>query len=433
MSDFSTGIEGLEEFEHPNIILMTAHDMGQHLGCYNVNIETPNIDLLAETGVRFQQSFGTAPQCSPSRASIMTGKYPHQHGLMGITGWGHELKDDVKALPTYLRESGYSTYLYGTQHEAPSAKRLGYQTAKVGEAPVAEVVDAIESDISNIAQEAPFFLSIGLREAHRPFTSSDHNVPDPPEEVNPLPYLPDHEDIRKDIGELQGQIKSIDWGVGRLSDILDKEDLERNTLIILTTDHGIAFPRAKGTCYDPGIETALIMNDDGDLPAGEVCRDKVSHVDLFATILDYAGLNVPNDVEGDSFLPHLKDETHEFREYIFTEMTWHDRYNPMRSVRTDKYKYIKNFWKLPRVYLPMDVFESKSGRIVREEYYTSFRPREELYDLEKDPHEKHNLIDNPAYDDTLQKLRNVLIEWMYSTQDALLDGPVPPERSCDDN
>jgi len=418
--------------------------MGQYLGCYGNAVDTPNMDALAEQGTRFENSFCTAPQCSPSRGSVMSGLHPHQNGLMGLVNFGWELPDEVTTLPEALRESGYRTYLIGAHHEVEDPSRMGYQYLYTDTQHAPDVADHVEATIDDMASEAPFFASVGFFEPHRPFRSAD--VPEEAydtyeaAEVEPLPYLPDAEGIREDIADLQSLLTTtVDPAVGRILDTLRSAGIEDETVVVLTTDHGIAMPRAKGMCYDPGIQTALVVRYPGE--RGGVVRDElVSNVDLFPTFLDVAGVESPPDLPGWSFRPLLTGGSYTPRDRVFVEITWHDRYNPIRGIRTRRYKYLRNFWQSPRVYLPGDVFGSKAGQEVREEFHVDDRSREELYDLSVDPQEQNNLASDrriyespadasdpdPEYTDVLESLRGQLDRWMERTDDPLLDGPVAP-------
>lgn len=187
-------------------------------------------------------------------------------------------------------------------------------------------------------------------------------------------------------------------------------------------------PRAKGMCYDPGIGTFLIMYMKGRYEGGKEYNELISNVDLLPTYIEFANGRVPDKLDGRSFLSLIDRKRYKERDYIFAELTWHDRYNPIRSVRTKRYKYIKNFGRRPRVYLPRDIFTSRAGYSMFEECYYFVRDEEELYDLEKDPWEKMNVIDLPEYRDIRDKLRGILNEWMISTNDPLLKGDISPNN-----
>ena len=415
----------------PNVVLISGHDLGRLLSVYNRDIETPELDKLSEGGVTFENNFATASQCSPSRASIMTGKYPHNHGLMGLVheGYGWKLNEDEKTIPNYLNESGYETHLFGLQHESKNPSDLGYQYIH-GEGIGSQRAKPTTKDFLNFLDSwednnSPFFASIGFYEAHRPYGLEKYEDVKP-SEISPLPYLPDTKKIRDDLAGLYSMIHRVDESVGIIMKKLSGTGIKENTLVIFTTDHGIAMPRAKGTCYDPGVGTALVMSDSEVFSTGNRYEELISNIDLLPTLLDYLEIEIPQRIDGKSFYPLVKGNNYQSRNHIFMEMTWHDKYNPLRAIRTERYKYIKNFVDEPGIYLPADIYDSPSGEEVKDKYYSFPRPDEELYDLQSDPWEKNNLAELSTQDDVKKELKDKLIDWMEETNDPLLNGPVPP-------
>jgi arylsulfatase A-like enzyme len=428
----------------PNVVLIHSHDLGRHVGCYDRGVETPHIESLAAEGAVFENHFVSAPQCSPSRGSLHTGCYPHVNGLMGLAHHQWELNDDVETMPGLLADAGYETHLFGLQHVTDDPSAIGFQhdhstwrvtpsSAALLEATRARhVADTVETFLGMGAYREPFFASVGFFEAHRigvddifRFDDGSYDPPDP-ESVDVPSFIPEGPGARADLAELEGMVTAIDDAVGRIVDALDANGLREDTLVLFTTEHGIAFPRAKGCVYDGGIEAALVARYPSVVDAGTRHDELVSNVDVLPTVLDLIDGADPGDVDGRSFLPLVTDQQYLPRDQVFAEMTWHDRYNPMRAVRTERYKYIRNFWHLPTVTLTNDVFASRAGREVREEYYVSNRPYEELYDLEADPNERHNLAGDDDYEPVRVELENRLVAWLRQTDDPLLDGPIPP-------
>ena len=431
--------------ERPNVVVVHPHNLGQHIGCYGWSVDTPNVDAIADEGVRFENYFCPASHCSPARGSLWTGNYPHNNGLIGLAHLGWELNDDERTLIMDLDDAGYSTHLFGLQHISSDPTRPGYQHVEGSthefnvDEPADEVAESVASFLEGVdADDQPFFASVGFSEVHRePLVDRcldcgwtfdlEGYEPDDSENVDPLPYLPDREAIREELTHFQGMIHAIDDAVGRIDDALADAGLREDTVFVFTTDHGIGFPRSMGTCYDPGVETALVARWPGEFEAGVVREELLSNVDFRSTMLDLLGEPTPDDADGRSFAPLLTgDDGYEPRDEIFLEFTWHSKYNPMRAVRTDRFKYVRNFGDLPRVYIPAPLFSSEAGKEVRAEFYGSQRPGEELYDLEADPHEQENLADDPEYADRLESLRETVDEWMESTDDRLLDGKWPP-------
>ncbi|MDQ2051007.1 sulfatase [Natronolimnohabitans sp. A-GB9] len=439
----------------PNVVLIHCHDLGKYVGCYGADAETPRIDALAADGVRFDQHFVTAPQCSPSRSSLLTGRHPHQNGMLGLAHGNWEVGPDEQFLPALLADAGYETHLFGLQHVTEHLERLGYDRIHSDEslrpdtspsvhetARARDVSDDVAATLEAGDHEEPFFASVGFFELHRVeenggfgFEADRYGAPDPVD-VEPLEFLPDCPGIRSDIAEIHGMVSAIDDGVGTIVDALEDAGLSEDTLLVFTTEHGLAMPRAKGCCFDPGIEGALLLCWPDVLESGRVVDDLVSNVDVFATLLEIADAPAPEKpIAGRSFAPLLGNRErwgeYEPRDRLFSGMTWHDRYNPIRAIRTDRWKYVRNFWHLPAVYMTSDVYCSAAGREVRGAYYSEQRPYEELYDLEADPLEQENLAagddpDDPAVVAVRDRLRGELLEWMADTDDPLLEGPVVP-------
>ena len=424
--------------EKPNIVLFITHDQGQFLSCYNSaqfpnSLSTSNINRLANNGVRFNNYFCTAPQCSPSRGSLMTGLYPHQNGLMGLVNLGWTLPENNITLPMYLREYGYSTHLLGLQHESINVSSLGYDKVSERVRSYKYTTEKMEEQYTKFFEDRanednPFFVNIGTIEVHRPFELWSDSVD--PKYVKVPPFLPDNEMVREDLGLYYGSIENVDLAIGKIIQCLDKLKLRKNTLFIYTTDHGSPFPRSKCTLYDPGIKIALVMNypDSEVFTGGKVINEMISNIDLLPTILDVIGGKKPRQIEGISFLPLLKDLYGRFRNEIYTEKTFHEIYDPIRSVRTEKFKYIRNFESFDSLYqLPLDIQRSPSGKYL-EDSIKKPRVEEEIYDLEKDPHENSNLINDPTYLKVLTDLRQKLMNWMIKTKDPLLKGKIKDER-----
>lgn len=429
----------------PHVLLVHSHDLGRYLSCYGVDVDTPNFDRMADNGALFENHFTTAPQCSPSRGSMWTGNYPHVHGLMGLAHHDWAFSAEQRPLPIRLKELGYDTHLFGLQHVTHDPELIGFEHVHTrgalspGVEPAdheqnlaREVAPFVESFLETGDHDDPFFASVGFFETHLIqddqgfFGFGEGYDTDDPDEVEVPAYLPDTEAIRKDVADMRGMINALDNGMGAILDALEAAGIEDETVVLFTTEHGIPFPRAKGTCYDAGIEGALLMQYPPLIDGGSVYDELLSNVDVLPTLIDLVTGDPPEGIDGNSFLPLLKDEPYYPRERLFAEITWHDSYNPIRAVRTDRYKYIRNFWYLPKVYLPNDVYRSRSGHVVREEFSFPARPYEELYDLEEDPYESTNLAAEESYEHVRAALEGELADWMHDTNDPLLDGPVEP-------
>ena len=264
--------------EQPNIVLIHCHDLGQHLGCYGADVHTPEIDDFATDGVRFENHFCTAPQCSPSRASIMTGQYPHTHGVLGLAHGGWYLTIDGVTLPRILGDLGYETHHFGFQHVAAHPGHLGYdfthgyEYEDAGWLEASDTVADFQSALDDTTDETPFFTTVGFKEPHDPFDRE--YVPQSakdryePADIEVPPGIPDSAENRERLAKFNALVTGVlDPAVGDIVGTLEEHGILDDTLVVFTTDHGIAFPQAKLTGYDAGLETALLVRHPS-LPSG---------------------------------------------------------------------------------------------------------------------------------------------------------------------
>lgn len=412
-----------------NLILIDCHDLGQHLGCYGwTSVPSPNLDVLAAQGMRFTNNFCTAPQCSPSRAAIYTGRYPHATGMLGLAHppFDWRLHRNEVHLARHLQQAGYFTAQIGTQHvtahDDASVRALGFDhVARAGVA--AEVADHAIAFLQS-APPQPFFLNIGFVEPHRDAQGRFKQAPpDSSHGVQVPPYLPQSDAARAEFAELQGVIGAMDAAVGRIWRTVRDLALDEESWLIFTTDHGLAMPRAKCTLYDPGLKTALIMLAPAfGLTGGRVYDELISNVDLTPTILEMLGLPLPDTLQGRSFAALLRSEPQGPRAYIFAEKTFHTAYEPQRAIRSARHKLIWNaeagIMNVPGDIMRSPIYPEMIHEIVEE------RPPFELYDLEADPGEGTNLAGDPRFAEVVSMLRNELRRWMEETSDPLLDGPI---------
>ncbi len=412
----------------PNILMIICHDIGQHCGIYGAGVETPNIDAIAHDGVYFTNYHCSAAQCSPSRGSIFTGKYPHSNGLVGLAHIGWSYNEGEQTLQMRLQEAGYTTHLFGVQHETTGdPRRLGYHTHVRGNRAdqAGPATCAFLEDTAKTGADSPWFACMGTFEPHRPFDMEGYPRDDP-ETLQVQHWLPDKPGIREDTAGLNGMVWTLDEWVGKVRETLKETGLDENTLLIFTTDHGTAMPRAKGTCYDPGTKTALAMHMPGHVEGGARRDELLANCDLMPTLMQFVDQPEPTGIDGRSFLGLIDGSGYTPRDSIFCEMTWHDRYNPMRCIRTNTHKYIRNFGERPLVYLPLDVWDGPAGAEMRDEYYGSPRPAEQLYDLAADPLEMNDVAQDPGYADIMADLRGQVDDWLQETNDPILKGDWAP-------
>jgi arylsulfatase A-like enzyme len=434
----------------PNILLFIPHDLGDHLRCYgHASVRSPNLDRLASRGVRFTDYFTAAPECTPSRAGMFTGLYTHQNGLMGLTHRGWELNPDAEHLAKRLWRGGYQTYLFGWQHEAGgAASELGYNhLLSQRNCRAAAVCDEAAAFVQSPAAcgAKPWFACLGFIEVHRPWSEE---TPFSPEAVEVPAYLPDNPATRTDLARFHHSIEQMDTAVGRVLDALEKSPAAQDTIVIFTTDHGIPFPRAKSTFYDAGIRLPFIIRRPGRIDGGRTVGQLLSNLDLCPTLLEAAGLPVPDGLEGRSFWPLLGGRLYKEREEVCGALFYDSCYDPMHMVRTRRYKYIRSFAVTPEDARGADaatLARHKRGLWIRADdsdvqsslTWQSIEPggpfpmppAEELYDLENDPLEQNNRADDPALAPVLGDLRARLRAMMERSHSPLLHGHVSPDLS----
>lgn len=409
----------------PNILYLHSHDTGRYVQPYGHPVPTPNIQRLADQGILFRRAFCAAPTCSASRACLLTGQYGHSNGMMGLAHRGWSLNDYRQHLVHPLHDAGYHSVLIGEQHIAKRPDIIGFDRIVKIETTDVETVAPVASEILGEPPPEPFFMSVGFFETHRDFLH-------PPSLRDtlyslPPPNLPDTPDTRRDMAAYSASARSLDQGVGSVLEALDNHGLADDTLIIFTTDHGLAFPAAKATLFDRGLGVMLILRGPGGFAGGKVHDAMVSHIDVYPTLCELIGIDRPDFLQGLSLLPLVSGEATSIRDVIFAEMTWHAAYEPQRAVRSERWKYIRRFGDRGRpVLCNCDDSPSKS-LLLRLGWAERNVPFEQLYDLAFDPNEAANLADDPAYRSTCEELRERLLGWMSDTEDPLLHGdPVPP-------
>ncbi len=411
----------------PNILYIHSHDTGRYVQPYGHAVPTPRIQQLAEEGVLFRQAFCAAPTCSASRASLLTGQYPHSNGMLGLAHRGFSLNDYQQHMVNTLSQRDYYSVLIGEQHISKEPAIIGYDQVVKIESSSAEIVAPIARNFLLNAPPEPFFLSVGFAETHR-------NFPTPSEDearyCAPPPFLPDTPETRRDIAAFKASARTLDLGIGMVLDALEANNLADNTLVICTTDHGIAFPGAKGSLRDSGIGVMLIIRGPGGFSGGKVCDGLVSQVDLFPTVCDLLEIEPPGWLQGNSLLPLARGEAEQVHDEIYAESTYHAAYEPQRAIRTQRWKYILRFGERTLPVLS-NVDDSLSKDLwVRQGWAQRPRPQEQLYDLIFDPTEACNLAYDPAFASVREELSTRLKQWMIDTNDPLLEGLAPAPRGA---
>ncbi len=409
----------------PNILYLHSHDTGRYVQPYGHPVPTPNIQHLADQGVLFRRAFCATPTCSTSRACLLTGQYGHNNGMLGLAHRGWSLNDYHHHIVHTLRAAGYYSVLIGEQHIAKRPEIIGFdRVEKIATTHVASVAPVARRTLSEGLPE-PFFLSVGFFETHRDWLEP----PSLRDALYSLPpgNLPDAPETRHDMAAYRASARSLDQGVGSVLEALDAQGLTENTLIFLTTDHGLAFPGAKATLYDRGLGVMLIMRGPGGFHGGRVNDALVSHLDVYPTLCELAGVETPEFAQGFSLLPLVRGEVGALREELFAEMTWHAAYEPQRAVRTERFKYIRRFGGRETPVLANCDDSPSKDLLLRYGWAQRKIPFEQLYDLVFDPNEADNLAEDPAYAGVVVELSDHLERWMTQTEDPLLHGdPEPP-------
>jgi arylsulfatase A-like enzyme len=421
----------------PNILYIHSHDTGRYIQPYGHPVHTPNLQRLAEQGVVFRQNYSMAPTCSPSRAALVTGMAPHSAGMIGLAHRGFALHDYRQHLVHTLHGAGYTSALAGVQHVAPRDELIGYRRVLLAEGggprprATADAVATAAVEYLRHAPDQPFFLSVGFFETHREFHPPGPE--DDPRYLRPPDPLPDTSETRRDMAGFHASARALDEGMGRVFAALDETGLAEHTLVICTTDHGLAFPGMKCNLTQHGLGTLLILRGPGGFRGGQVCDALVSHVDIFPTLCDLLQITPPAWLHGRSLMPLVGGKA-QVNDEVYGEVTYHAAYEPQRAVRTCRYNYVRRYGQHTGPVLP-NCDDSPSKTLWMEAGWAqSDIVQEQLYDLLFDPQERSNLAGDPQMAPALAEMRQRLESWMARTNDPLLAGePVPAPRGAQVN
>lgn len=446
-----TGRASMQTANRPNIVLFIADDLAwEDTGAYgNPKVRTPNIDRLAREGLRFTRAFVTISSCSPSRSSLITGRYPHNTDAEQLH-W--PLPAEQVTFVEKLKAAGYWTAASGKWHLGEAVKNrfdlvddpgeAGFQTdPKTGK--------MLAKDDSGAAgwapmlrqrpKNQPFFLWFAALDPHRDYVENSIPNPHRAEDVIVPPYLPDAPEVRKELALYYDEITRLDGNIGKVMAELEQQGVADNTLIFFISDNGKPFPGAKTTMYDSGIRTPLIARWPKVIRQGAVADGLISGIDIAPTILQVAGAPIPPTVQGKSFVPMLTNPKAKIRGVIYAEKNWHDYEDHSRALRTERFKYIRNDYPdLPGT-PSADAGRSPTMEAIRRlrrageltplqsRIFQAPRPAEELYDVIADPNESNNLASDPHYAKTLAQLRAKLRQWGRETNDV-----IPARRTPDE-
>jgi arylsulfatase A-like enzyme len=408
----------------PNILYVHSHDTGRFVQPYGYQVPTPNIQMLADQGVLFREAFCAAPTCSGSRASLLTGLYCHNNGMLGLAHRGWKLNDYSQHWVHALRAVGYHSTLIGEQHISVDPGVIGYDEIVPVDSNHASYVAPLTIQALREAPPEPWFMSVGFFETHRDF-SAPTSVRDTLYSLPPA-NLPDLKTSRRDMAAFKASARSLDQGIGAVLHALHDFGLVDDTLVICTTDHGVAFPNAKATLFDRGIGVMMIVRGPAGFSGGKVVDTPISHLDVYPTLCELAGAEAPERLQGTSLMPLIRGEVDSLHDAIFSETTYHAAYQPHRAIRTERWKYIRRFDEYPHPVLANCDDSDTKDLWVEAGWGEQTVPEQQLYDLLLDPQEGRNVAAEPAQAEVVAEMRERLDAWMRETDDPLLEGPVPP-------
>jgi N-sulfoglucosamine sulfohydrolase len=436
------GAFGQDGGARPNILWLSTEDIGPHLGCYgDPHAITPTIDQLAAEGIRYTHAYTVSGVCAPNRSSIITGIHATTLGTHHMRSGGEgtersiqpELPDNIRCFPELLRDAGY----YCTNN---SKEDYNFSTTR-------RIWNESSGDAhwrNRPGADQPFFAVFNFTGSHEGsvnagpdrhaqktanFTEEQHQDPDV---ITPPPFHPNTAKVRERWAQYYENITALDYWVTDHLRELNEAGLADNTIVMFWSDHGAGMPRSKRWLYDSGVHVPVIVRfPEGmrsDVNNGVVSEDLISSLDLGPTTLNLAGIQIPDYMQGQ---PFLGDDVPEPRTYVYGHRDRMDeRYDIIRMVRDKRFKYLCNYepWK------PYDQFMNSAEKsAIKQELHrlaeednlpdgaqwvtAESKPVEELYDCDNDPHELHNLANDPAYVATLKRMRAVHAEWMVATRD----------------
>jgi len=424
----------------PNILFAIADDWSYpHASIYGDKVvKTPVFDRVAREGALFINAYVAAPSCTPSRAAILTGQFPHRleegGNLHGFLPKKFQVYTDI------LEEAGYYVG-YARKGWGPGRVEGSGRTRN----PAGPQFRSFEEFHKSIPADKPFCFWFGSQDPHRPYEKdsglkSGKRI----EDVVVPPYLPDTPEIRSDMLDYYFEVERFDRELGEILNLLEKSGQLDNTIVVVTGDNGMPFPRAKANVYDAGARVPLAIRWSAKVKGGKRIADFVSFTDFAPTFLEAAGLKPLPAMNGKSLVGLLEGKKQSGRDRAFIERERHanvrkgDLSYPIRAIRTGEFLYIRNLrpdrWPAgdPEMYFSVGPFgdsdsspskdlllDRRNDPEIAKYFRLAFdkRPAEELYDLKKDPGQINNVADQAEYARDRQKLRSMLDQWMKETGD----------------
>jgi len=428
---FSQGFNLFAEIGKPNFVIFIADDISwDDFGCYGNNqVKTPVIDGLADDGIRFTNVYLTASSCSPSRNSIMTGRYPHNTGAEELHT---EPPLDMFSIPEVLKSKGYFTAHSGKWHMGKYAERgfdvMSRDYEEIGDSGSDSWVKVLQEK----PKEKPFFLWLASLDAHRDWGENQYSGTHNPDSLIPPFYLHNGPETRKDLAQYYDEVHRFDVRIGEVIEELERQKALDNTMIIVMSDNGRPFPHSKTRVNDRGMKTPFIVYWPGKIsPTPRISKSLVSVIDIAPTLIELGGGEIPASFQGKSFLPVIKEPAKQFRNFVFAEHNWHDYEAHERMVRDKDFMYILNSRPNKPQVGPADAVSSPSFLELKQlwakgelsaaqaDVFAVPRPNEELFDCKNDSLQLLNLASVPEYEEKLNELRAVLQKWMDETGDNI--------------
>ncbi len=447
----------------PNVLFIVSDDHGVELSCYgDPYVKTPNMDRLAEQGVRFERAFVPYAVCSPSRACFYTGLYPHQNGSVGLATHKFAMYGNVPNLYSILKDAGYRTGMIGKLHVNPESAFpidfRAYPGFNFQDRPMRGFADKAAEFIN--ASDQPFFLTINYPDPHTPWLRQQYGLPEKPYEgkdVKPLPWIgADSPRLRECTADYYNCVSRLDTGIGMVLDELERAGKADNTLVIYIGDHGPQFSRAKMSVFEASLHIPLIVRWPGHTQVGQVRNELVTTLDILPTILQAAGVAWPQDpllpekLPGLALQPLLEGKDVKWHQHIIglTTGAYPGAYYPQFAIRGDRYELIMS----PLRDRPNPIAIAYMGNqghygggtqqqeidasspTVQQAYELFLHvPYFELYDLQNDPYEFHNLAGDPKYADISRQLFDVWWDWARSTRFPLADKQVLDQFTAEED
>ena len=440
---------GLAAFREtrPNILWFVIDDMSANFSCYGAKaIETPNVDKLAAEGLLFSKAYATSPVCSTFRTALITGMYQNSigahHHRSGRGKHRIQLPDGVHPIPKIFQEAGYFTCIGSGLHNF-DFRSLPSKIGRKGKTDYnfdwdTKIYDS--HDWSKRKGNQPFFMQVQLHGGKIRGASEKHYEilekrmenqfelkPTSKDLIKLPPYYPNDSVFLRDWATYLDTVRITDWHVGKVIERLKKEGIYENTMIIFFTDHGISHARGKQFLYDEGTHIPLVIKGPG-VPKGKKRHDLVEHIDIAALSLAIAGIKIPKKMEGQDILA----KQHQPKKFVFAARDrCGEAADQIRSVRTEKFLYIKNFFPQRPHLMPSNYKDTKliirqlrdlhakgkTNTLANQLLFSSTRPQEELYLYNQDKWQTKNLVENQKYKKNLDELRKNLTQWILKTGD----------------